>query len=138
MFVAVRNRLKPTVISMCFILPRFQTRRRWSIVLKFFVIGILMVNLAQTGVSLSASHYNYPGANALLKLQSYKKSNSIETLAQKPTKKTIFVLFRPTDSERSYRCLFGGEWRLTLSRAQQLDVGASIDDVHRTRRLLSV
>ena len=56
-----------------FRLFRFQTRRRWSIVLKLFVVGLLGLNLVQTGVSLVASHYNYPGAQALLKLQSYRR-----------------------------------------------------------------
>jgi hypothetical protein len=51
---------------------RFQTRRRWSIILKLFVLGLVMLNLIQTSISLIASHYNYPGANALLKLQTYK------------------------------------------------------------------
>lgn len=53
----------------------FQTRRRWSIVLKLFVIGLIGLNFVQTGVSLIASHYNYPGGQALLKLQSYPISS---------------------------------------------------------------
>jgi len=52
---------------------RFQTRRRWSIILKLFILSLLTINLVQTSVSLIASHYNYPGANALLKLQTSKK-----------------------------------------------------------------
>jgi len=44
--------------------------------LKLFVIGLLSINLAQTGVSLIASHYNYPGAQALLKLQTLKRDQT--------------------------------------------------------------
>lgn len=55
---------------------RFQTRRRWSIVFKLFVLGLLTINLIQTSVSLIASHYNYPGANALLKLQDLKSDQT--------------------------------------------------------------
>ncbi|UJR31419.1 hypothetical protein I4U23_018912 [Adineta vaga] len=58
----------------------FQTRRRWSIIVKLFVLGLLTANLLQTSVSLIASHYNYPGANALLKLQSYRKYDSTATV----------------------------------------------------------
>jgi len=42
-------------------------------ILKFFILTLLTINLVQTSISLSASHYNYPGADALLKLQSIKK-----------------------------------------------------------------
>ncbi|CAF1252561.1 unnamed protein product [Adineta steineri] len=58
----------------------FQTRRRWSIVVKLFVLGLLSINMIQTGISLIASHYNYPGANALLQLQAYKKYESTATV----------------------------------------------------------
>ncbi len=56
---------------------RFQSRRRWSIIFKLFVLSLLTINLIQTGISLTASHYNYPGADALLQLQTDKKCTSI-------------------------------------------------------------
>ncbi|CAF1014640.1 unnamed protein product [Adineta ricciae] len=58
----------------------FQTRRRWALIVKLVVLGLLAANLLQTGISLFASHYNYPGAHALLKLQSYKKFDSSATV----------------------------------------------------------
>lgn len=61
-------------------LLRFQSRRRWSIILKLFVLSLLTINLVQTSISLIASHYNYSGADALLKLQMLKKDNSIATV----------------------------------------------------------
>jgi hypothetical protein len=45
-------------------------------ILKIFVLGLLIMNLVQTSISLIASHYNYPGANALLKLQTHRKCKS--------------------------------------------------------------
>jgi alpha-1,6-mannosyltransferase len=66
--------------GLSFVIYRFQTRRRWSIILKFFVMSLLTINLIQTSVSLTASHYNYPGADALLKLHTYKKCKSHLTL----------------------------------------------------------
>ncbi|CAF1195310.1 unnamed protein product [Adineta ricciae] len=58
----------------------FQTRRRWALIVKLVVLGLLTANLLQTSISLFASHYNYPGAYALLKLQSYKKFDSSATV----------------------------------------------------------
>ncbi|CAF2861306.1 unnamed protein product [Rotaria sp. Silwood2] len=58
----------------------YQMRKRWSIILKLFVLSLLTINFVQTSVSLSASHYNYPGANALLKLHTYRKYQPTATV----------------------------------------------------------
>ncbi len=77
MFLVVRIEFKIFIRIIFFVLFRFQSRRRWSIIFKLFVLSLLTINLVQTGVSLIASHYNYPGADALLKLQTDKTCNNI-------------------------------------------------------------
>ncbi|CAF3678989.1 unnamed protein product [Rotaria sp. Silwood1] len=58
----------------------YQMRKRWSIILKLFVLSLLTINLVQTSISLSASHYNYPGANALFTLHTYRKYQPTATV----------------------------------------------------------
>ncbi|CAF1339845.1 unnamed protein product [Rotaria sordida] len=58
----------------------FQMRIRWSVILKLFVLSLLTINLVQTSISLSASHYNYPGADALLKLHTHRKYQPTATV----------------------------------------------------------
>ncbi|CAF1254228.1 unnamed protein product [Rotaria magnacalcarata] len=58
----------------------FQLRRRWSTLLKLFVLSLLAINLAQTSISLMASHHNYPGANALIKLHTHRKYETTATV----------------------------------------------------------
>lgn len=52
-------------------------RRRWSILVKLFVMGLFLSNVVQTVFQLYFSHYNYPGAEALMKLHALRKRRTI-------------------------------------------------------------
>ena len=66
-------------------------RRRWSIVFRLFVLSLLAINCVQTGISLSASHYNYPGADALIKLHTQRKCKQDFVLVTKRLIKSIVL-----------------------------------------------